>query len=438
MATNTDGGPYGTDTMSPGPGDKTMVFNFSRKFQHRLIRRQVNDDSVAAGAGQPNSTWSVLPIQNCSIAALKNSDWMWLNQCSVALRVLSMGVECTNWQFRSYEAQNNEIQTNTIPNNYIQVYTDTQHQLPGYDIDFLTEYSTNDRYKLADLNDCVLDQDTITLGEWTWFNNSRTEISERETLNPWNTPDAEFINQTGVFKREWQSEGHAKQWIHMGTPWQYQINAQRVLALEQHAEGNHDNQQHANYQANRTYFSTGLQDQFWGGITHNNAQTARYDNVHTVGGFDYTGDVSTKANQRIAWWSNQGDNFGARSGYDDPNGPAYNHSFETRCRDQLTGMPTPTRKPPPIILMRPTVHNALDINVDWSFWCQYTMSVECKMVSSMMRWEPIDQNGSSWSGWGNLGHWRTRAGNGQTGPAEDPCNNNMDRSLYDHGEDSTV
>lgn len=204
--------PLGADQPAAVDGDIGLVTHpFERKFQHRLIRRAVNGAAVDPGDTQTDSSWSVLPIQNAVQASMKDCDWHWLTQRAAMFRVLKMEVHCRAFQFRSYDVQNGAITTQAVPNQYLQVYVDKQLQMPGYEQNFYDSYSTNNLYQYADMTDNVLNQDDITLQEWSWFNSSRAPIEERLQLNVWNSDnDASFINQTGVFDWVWQAEGHAR------------------------------------------------------------------------------------------------------------------------------------------------------------------------------------------------------------------------------------
>ena len=171
--------------------------------------------------------------------------------------MLSLGVHTTAWQFREHTLDGNQnIQTQTVPNQQVQIFVDKDYICPGYSASFYNWYTTNNLYFYADLQDNLLQDDEITLGPWWWYNSCDDILSERRDLNFWNTNNITLLNQTGQWDHVWQAEGHARQW---------QV---RLSAMNEFGYGDY----HVNgiNPGGMNYNSTGFNDQWgWGGITHN-------------------------------------------------------------------------------------------------------------------------------------------------------------------------
>jgi hypothetical protein len=121
------------------------------------------------------------------------------------------------------------------------------------------------------------------------------------------------------------------------------------------------------------YTQTGFNDQFgWGGITQNTPKAAPPGNetkearnpkmAQTF--LDYSRKVD---DEFCAVWPLEGSLANTlRYGMGEYDKHVYQEHYHRRCRDQLTGLPTPIRKPPPFILMRPTANDEHSLNVQWS------------------------------------------------------------------------
>ena len=171
-------------------------------FQHLLIARPTNHDHET----DPNvnnesaTTWSVLPIQNALNASIKDSDWQRLIQNSNAYRILEAGVGTWSWQYREeHVSAANEIVSQTVPNQTVQIFVDK----------------------------------ACTLKPWLWYNSTNTNVIERTEINVWNTRDCQHLNLSQTFSHKWITEGNAKQWMCVCSPWQYQLNEAHARPMNQ-------------------------------------------------------------------------------------------------------------------------------------------------------------------------------------------------------------
>jgi hypothetical protein len=115
-------------------------------------------------------------------------------------------------------------------------------------------------------------------------------------------------------------------------------------------------------------------------------------------------EVHNAEDTESTWYQNGGLGMGYNNIKNAPDYPglAYNAWKDQTARNQITGVPQ-MNTPPPLILMR-TNDRGNAANINWQFWCKYSVVFEGHR--NTMGYFPLPQGGtatSSWTGCGNLG-----------------------------------
>ena len=110
-----------------------------------MYRHNLSNGNLTWSTGVPAYThchgtagWHVLPVQNAVQAAMRPRDWAALNNYFCKWRIKGFKIECANFNAEELRpGTTGTIDSSTIPNLYMECYVDSDHLLPGYEVDFL-------------------------------------------------------------------------------------------------------------------------------------------------------------------------------------------------------------------------------------------------------------------------------------------------------------
>lgn len=434
-----DGSVYGQDANA-ATTPKYETITFSRMYRHSIdVVANGYDPAVVPANRATSGGWTVLPIQNAAIAAMRPRDWAALNNLACKWKIKSFGLNASNFNCVESEAQTNKVETATIPNLFLEGYVDHDHDLPGYEGDFLYQFATNKYYTEGDVSSGV--ESDIGLKKYQWTNTSGTVFHAPNELNLLNGNGFQFIKQTDNFDFHWDVPSGEQKWRHVASPWQYQVNPNEAAQGE--ANWNEVDGYHMSREKS-TRSHPAQPNLAWGGFPTTARQMQTAGQAKNISGVPFNqgrADFSAKANPNIGdamlrptgMLSNMG-NGSANEGFGNRVTDEYNYwaAYDDACKNQISGVPI-SFTPPPFILLRANQRagNAL---AHWEFFCKYYMTIEYRR--NQLGYFPIDQGNSAtsnWSGCGNLG-FVTQPGAGRMDPNRGVPNTDEGAFDYPDGE----
>ena len=460
---------YGADVITSGKENQgKLTLTFSRQYRNRIVQManypggnvQPHEDYLA------NNGWYVLPIQNSWTAALKPRDLAAMDNLFKSYTVDSIGIQLSQMNIVEANATVNQLQDTTIPNLVMEMYVDNDHDLPGYNEDFLTKYGTNNQYTTADFVGTTVQDADINLRTYRWRNTNDSPFQPAVELNLLgNGPGFKMMTQNEDFSFNWDCKNGKKR--HTFVPWQYQQNNEyRELLVpggvypRLSGDVNQTRLLHDSYRSSSGgWFSpNAAAGSFPGGadsvritgdtVTETAVVESRLVSVAAKAGISGfaaahaggpviaqgTGSnpvnlsqamvedvglqqnapapphVETAAGQNAEYGLPPAPGYGPNTDYVNDSDFTHTSYYNMANRDQITGLPF-IGDIPPYILLRPQIRSTQGVStIEFIVKYRITITGERNVLGFYpMPVDPTDTRTSTWCGTGNLG-FQTRPG----------------------------